>query len=93
MSNLVEVKRTKFTNLDGSAETYGYRIYDNYGASYCNLFFKEDELPKDDFELIKYIQEYNDEVVDAMLQYIEDDQEGISIDDEFYEWKDIKHLW
>ena len=48
MSNRVTVQYTRFQNLDVvnhiTGESYGYRIYDDYGTEYNNTFKSFEEL-------------------------------------------------
>jgi hypothetical protein len=80
MGNQIELKRTKFTNLGDGYET--------------NNMLIENEIPKDDLELIKLAKdEYPTDVVSAMFDHIEEMEDDICVDGEYYEWKDIKHLF
>lgn len=46
MSNFANIQRTIFVDLPNKTETYGYRIYDDYGIEFDNTMTKEDlELP------------------------------------------------
>lgn len=44
MSHKVNVVHTKFTNLENGNETYGVRIYDEFGSTYDNTFGSVEEL-------------------------------------------------
>ena len=93
MSNQIELKRTKFTNLADGYESFGYRIYDSYGSDYNNMLI-ESEIPKDDLDLIRLAKdEYSTDVVASMFDHIEEMESEIFVDGEMYEWKDIKHLF
>jgi hypothetical protein len=83
--NKPTVQRTVFTNHHNNSKSYGFRVYDDYGQTYCNIL-EESGLKKSDEEFLVLVSEMADDVADAMLDFAMD--HGITIDDVFYdaEW-------
>lgn len=42
MSNRATLQRTIFVNHPSGDKTYGYRIYDDYEQTYCNILSEDD---------------------------------------------------
>lgn len=89
--NRVTLQLTIFENHPQGDRTYGCRIYDDYGQSYCNTW---DSFPCDDLKaLVMVIRSDTDETTHAILSSIREDETGIYIGDNWYEWDQIKHLF
>jgi hypothetical protein len=78
---------TKFTNLHTGMETFGFRMYDDYGMTYSNTMTEEEAmLPPS--ELLKLVfTQHNNDVVDDMRTFVEAD--GIEVNDEFIEGAEV----
>ena len=93
MSNQVNVVRTKFTNIATGEETYGVRIYDEYGSEYSNIWEKN-EIPDDDLDLLSKCKEYEIGTKDdGPLDYVIFSEKGVIVDGNYYEWQEIKWLF
>jgi hypothetical protein len=97
MSNTTCLVATKFTNIaQENEESYGFRLYDNYGQNYDNLA----EGPiTDDLELLKWAIENHppcasndDDIADA-LGDVKSNASGMEINGKWYDWDEIKHLF
>jgi len=92
MSNRVTIQPTEFKNIGGNESTFGVRVYDDYGQSYDNtwglLILKD--MPKNDMEILKRVLDSDDEVVKAMMDFVEENKNGIYIGDMWYDWDEIK---
>lgn len=71
MSNRVTFQVTKFTDLNEALEEveshYGYRIHDDYGQEYNNIYEKSD-LPRTPEEAVKILREEHSEIfIDAVM--------------------------
>jgi len=92
MSNIVEIIPTEFHNVRSKVVTYGYRIYDDYECFYHNLW---DSIPESDMEfLTKVVATVKEEHPAAleMLRFCVQEEKGISIDMQYYEYDQIKHI-
>lgn len=91
MSNRVTITSTKFVNTKEGHDTLGFRMYDDEGQAYDNTW---DAIPDNDLDVLAKIKDesYNKEVV-AMLDFIQENENGISIDGTWYDWDEIKHLF
>lgn len=88
--NRVTLQPTIFENHPSGSKTYGYRMYDNDGQTYCNMW---ESIPDDDFESLKLAIEDGDYVAQDMFGYIIEHGCGLYIGDEWYRWDAIKHLF
>lgn len=84
------LQATKFVNHPQGTVTHGWRFYDYYGQCYDNTL---DSLPDDDLELLSIVTETKDETAVAMLNYLQENESGLYIGDEWYNWCDIKQMW
>lgn len=89
MSNQLNLVATKFENLDGDI-SYGFRIYDDYGKTYYNL---DTEMVKDDLDLLQLVIDNPDNISETMLDYIQENESGILINNNWYDWDEIKDLF
>ena len=88
--NKVTIQPTIFENHPLGTRTYGYRIYDDCGQTYCNTW---EFIPDDDLDILRQVLEDYDETAQAMLTYISDSECGLLIGQEPYSWDRIKHLF
>ena len=82
MSNRITIQRTVFKNFNTENETYGYRIYDDYGQSYSNIM-DLDELKLNDNDFIHAAHDMFDDISNAMFEFALE-QGHITIDDTYY---------
>jgi hypothetical protein len=85
--NNVTIQPCKFENVRTGEVTYGIRIYDGNGCSYDNTW---DAIPDDDLEVLQLVRENQDGQTEAMLDFLQERQQGCHIGDEWYEWEQIK---
>jgi len=70
--------------------SYGYTISDDEDMSFDN---NAEAMIEDDLELLSYTKKTADASAEAMLDFIQEMEKGILINDSWYDWDDIKHLW
>ena len=80
MSNIVTLKRTKFSDIYSTDVSFGFRMYDNYDKAYNNFYHIESEgpneyglplLPTDDLELLRVVkQDCCEEAIEGFFDYI-----------------------
>jgi hypothetical protein len=92
MSNRLCIVSTEFRNARTEGTTYGVRIYDNYDNVYDNLW---EGILYDDLEILATVLKdtKGNERVEAMFDFIQENENGIDIDGEWYDWDQIKHLF
>ncbi len=95
MSNQVNIVPTKCNNMRTGTISYGLRIYDEYYCIYSN-HWRKGQIPDDDLELLQFC--LNDdvsfnEVASDMFEYVAEEQIGLYIGEEWYEWDQVKHLF
>ncbi len=88
--NRITIQPTIFENHPQGSKTYGYRMYDNYGVTYCNVW---ESIPDDDLDIIKQVMEDGDDTAQAMLGFCLEYGRELFVGDVEYEWKEIKHLF
>ena len=90
MSNLATIQPTIFQNHGTEDKTFGVRVYDNYGQTYDNTW---ELIPDDDMEIFALCMQSDDAVIVGIIEFLQEQGQGIMIGQEFYEWDQIKHLF
>lgn len=88
MSNKVILNAIKMEYLNGTA-VYGYTISDDNDMSFDN---NAEAMIEDDMELLKYVIKTADSSTKEMLDFIRDMEKGIDINDNWYDWEEIKEV-
>ena len=92
MSNRVTLTATQFKNVKSDDEpTYGYRMYDDAGQAYCNIFTKED-VQKDDLDFLKLVWENAGSDEGSMFDFMRQYEKGIFINGSWYDWDEVKDI-
>lgn len=89
MSNRVVIIPTIFTNARTGTISYGYFAYDNYEQTYCTIL---ESIPDDDMEFLGMVIEYADNIVSRLLDFVQEEERGISIGSTYYEYNEIKAI-
>ncbi len=93
MANKIYLQSMTFKSLTGTDDATGFTLYDNYGKTYDNC---SESLIKDELELLKYVVESNksgdDAVITAIIDHLNEEEMGITINDIYYDYNDIKHI-
>jgi len=103
MSNKVTIQPTKFSNLGGSEVTWGVRVYDEYDSSYDNTweqsevdcFFNHEKQiyeQVDPLSILAKVCMTENEVIDSMIEYVIENETGIWIGSDWFEWEQIKEV-
>lgn len=87
MSNLVVLNSTTFK--DHTGESKGYLIQDNYDCSHE----KDLETVPTGLDLLTLAMQSDNPVIISIIDSLVENDKGIKIDGEWYDWDDIKHLW
>lgn len=89
MSNRVHLNAIKMEYLSGHV-SYGYTISDDEDMSFDN---NAEAMIEDDLELLRYAKKTADASTEAMLDFMQENEKGILINDSWYDWDDIKKVW
>jgi hypothetical protein len=89
MSNRIHLNAVKFEYLKGDV-TYGYTISDDEDMSFDN---NAEVMIEDDLELLRYAKKTADASTEAMLDFMQENEKGILINDSWYDWDEIKQVW
>lgn len=86
---------TRFVNVRNGEVSIGYRIYDDYDKSYCNIMNLNDptyKIPDDDLAFLNDAMEYlkGDSASKTIIEYIKEMKCGVTIGDEYYDYDQIK---
>ncbi len=97
MSNTAYIKQGTFEVRHNGEKQRFIVIQDNYGAEYIGLDLYGDRFYDDDLELLDFIMglcqtEDRDSAKD-ILDNIEENESGIFINGEFYDWEQLKSLF
>ena len=91
MSYEVGIMSTKFVDVNVThKESYGVRVFDKYQQTYDNSW---NEIPKEKLDILQKVLENEDEVVINIIDFVLEEEEGIWIDEKYFEWNEIKHLF
>lgn len=91
MSNIITLELTEFKGF--SEVTYGYRMYDNYEKTYCNLMTREQwKTCHDPIELLAYALQTKDEQSTAMIDYCVENEEGMMINGQWFDHEELGDL-
>jgi hypothetical protein len=91
MSNRISLTATTFIDHPNDDKSFGFRMYDDFGQTYNNCC---DSLITDDFDLLQYAYNNQDEVSGVMFEWIsENGGHGMYINDTWYEWDEIQHIF
>lgn len=85
MSNNIQLVSTTFNDIAG--KTYGFRMYDSYEKTYDNN--AEAEI-SDDLALLEYAIECGDMIVREMITYCKEHNHGMTINNTWYNYDEIK---
>ena len=92
MSNSINLVATTFVaHAQETKDTHGFRYYDDYCKGYCN----QAEAPiEDDLELLAYAIEVGPDydALSALLDHVASGEHGVTINGQYYDWDEIKHL-
>ena len=87
--NRVYIEPTKFTNLRGGEEYFGWRAYDDYAQAYDNTLEKA-EISDDDVAFLKRVLKMNDdETLWSMLDFCAEHERGVYVGDTFVDWPEL----
>jgi len=90
MSNPVHLIATTFEHPAMGTKDHGFILSDNE-AKIC--FDGEESVIMDDMELLQFAlkQEGND--IQPMFEFIKEHEKGININNQYYEWEEIKQYF
>jgi len=86
MKDPVYIVRTKFIDIMTDKLTMGYRIYDDNYSEYCNSL---EDMPEDDMELLKIVNDNSHEILSNVL-YL---KIPVDIDGNLYQYNDISDVF
>jgi len=89
--NQVCIQTTEFKNIPQGTVTKGFRIYDNEGCHYDNTW---ETIPENDLDVLTMVAQghtIHDPISD-MLDFVAENELPIIINDERYEWEQIKDI-
>ncbi len=93
MSNRVCIQRCEFVDYHNHNVTYGFRAYDGYDQMYMNTASR-DELAVEPLAFLKWMKEnVNDDCLGQLFSFVEENETGLNIDDSWYEWNEIRHIF
>lgn len=88
MSSKVTLVSTKFESVTGT--TFGFRLYDDYGQTYCNNMDAAEWSVMDDMKLLNFALENITDESDKILDNLKDMSEGITINGNYYDYEEIE---
>lgn len=90
---MVCLQATEFTDINTKDVTYGFRMWDDFGASWV-AGMKREEVPSNDLDLLARAvqQAQTDEAILAMLVAVSDCRNSIFINGKEYVWEVIQPI-
>ena len=93
MSNQPTIYLTKFTELDADGNdgeaSYGLRVADNDDSTYSNLFERHEIVGQTASAIVELARGIDDRAA-AIVEFAEENRDGIHIGDVFHSWDDLK---
>lgn len=91
MSNSVELVPCTFEDDRTGEKTYGFRMYDNYAKTYCNIM--ENPLPNSDLKALEEVlANWTDDIVISLIDHVRENENGIFIGGQHYSHKKIEKI-
>jgi hypothetical protein len=91
MSNRADLVATQFVTKNGES-SYGYRLYDDYATIYSN-YDAASIMDISDFDLLAKVKDEVSYEGKGILDYIREEKVGITINGNYYDWDEIKHIF
>jgi len=93
MSNRIYANANKVENLRSGEIYYEVDIFDSY--EYGSINISEEEIPQNDMDTLQHLINRPDDSEDIanLLDFMREHKKGITINDTFYDWEEIKHLF
>lgn len=88
MSNRAILTAMKFEALSGDV-CYGYTLSDQYALDFDN---NAEAMIEDDLDLLRYALKNAGNGGDEILDSVRDNEKGILINDNWYDWNEIKSI-
>jgi hypothetical protein len=87
---MITLTATTFDSHVEGIKTYGFRIYDENNKVYDN----NSKSPiVDDIDLLEYALTVDDYEIKAMLSHIKENEKGMTINSQYYDWEEIKEYF
>lgn len=90
--NKIAIYPTKFTDLPSNNESFGFRICDAENFVYCNMLDTREELPDDPLGFLRVVIENAGEKVLGMLEDCINEEDGLFINDEWFDYSQIADI-
>jgi len=88
MSNKVTIEPCEFVSARSGSVTKGFRMYDDHAQAYDNTW---DSIPDDDMDVLdKVVSESDNVEVKDMLLFLKENEKGLNIGGEWYDYEQIK---
>lgn len=92
MGNRVWILPTIFVDHPSGEESFGVRVFDDYGSAYTNLWNRGD-LDLEDLDILRKMLKDEDKEIQDILATVKDRETGIDIGENRYEWNDIQSIF
>jgi len=94
MSNLININVNKVENVVTKVVYYEIEAFDNY--IHDSICIEEEQISKTDIDILQYLIDYSfyesGNIYD-IVSSMHENQKGVSINNTYYEWEEIKHLF
>ena len=86
----LHIDRMEFKNIRSGESSFGFIAFNDDRQTYI---LTPVALPKNHIEILKGTLEYEDDVIEGMIENAREHEKGMWIDDFFYEWKYLEEAF
>lgn len=90
--NKIAIYPTMFTDLPSNKTSFGFRLCDSTNFMYCNMLDSREEIPNDPLGFLKVVIENADEKVLGVLEDCLKEQDGLFINEEWFDYSQIADI-
>ncbi len=90
MQNSINLIPCEFKDVRTGEVTHGFRMYDDYSKTYCNIM--EGQIDNDLEFFREVVTNYSDEIVEGFIDILKTEECDLFIGDECYSSSQIKKI-
>ena len=91
MANTVYLLPTTFIDARTNAQRYGFRMFDQFDRTYCDVIDDKTKIDSD-IELLREASKNDDPVVKELVHHLKIGRQGLYIGSKWYPYETICHV-
>ena len=93
MSNRADLSKIKLEYVKDNITECGYKLFDDYYTTVETFLFKDEKIPDDDLEFLEFVcEEAFDKCARELLEFLYENEKGLTINSTSYEFDQIKDI-